>query len=343
MPNPLLNDRTWNGAANDPGWAAPDPTTRATPITDGPISGWQSRVMTVGGTITATGVLLVILLAAAVVGWQSVPTTRARCAASRALALVGVLVGFACVIAIYFRPMWATRAGAPSTPSPKASSSASSPGLRDLPGRHRSAGGRRHARCLRRHAGAVSHQDHQGHRPIPHRRHHGHARPDGVLPLLVHHPPVRWRRLASCSRRAVRHRLQRLRRRSGGNEPGARLRLHRARRQAGSAQGHGVVRRVGVWSSPSCGCTSRCFVCSANSSATDSARRPTSCQEAQQGVVERCWGLLLRPVAGAVDNRRAAEVGQQVPHPLDARRVHDVDDVVGAADEVRSACQPVGR
>jgi uncharacterized YccA/Bax inhibitor family protein len=107
MPNPLLNDRTWNKAAHDPGWAAPDPSTRATPITDGPISGWQSKVMTVGGTISATGVLLVILLAAAVVGWQSGPDNQGEVRGFPALALVGVLVGFACVIAIYFRPMWA--------------------------------------------------------------------------------------------------------------------------------------------------------------------------------------------------------------------------------------------
>ena len=107
MPNPLLNDRTWNKAARDPGWAAPDPTTRATPITDGPVSGWNSKVMTVGGTISATGVLLVVLLAAAVVGWQSGPDNQGEAAGFPALALVGVLVGFACVIAIYFRPMWA--------------------------------------------------------------------------------------------------------------------------------------------------------------------------------------------------------------------------------------------
>jgi uncharacterized YccA/Bax inhibitor family protein len=107
MPNPLLNERTWNKAARDPGWAAPDPTTRRTPITDGPVSTWQSKVMTVGGTISATGVLMVILLAAAVVGWQSGPDNQGEVRGFPGLALVGILVGFACVIAIYFRPMWA--------------------------------------------------------------------------------------------------------------------------------------------------------------------------------------------------------------------------------------------
>ena len=107
MPNPLLNDNTWNKAAHNAGWAAPDPASRATPITDGPVSTWHSQVMTVGGTITATGVLMVVLLAAAVVGWQAGPTNEVGHTGFPPLALGGILVGFACVIATYFRPMWA--------------------------------------------------------------------------------------------------------------------------------------------------------------------------------------------------------------------------------------------
>ena len=107
MANPILNDKTWNKAARDPGWGAPDPTTRSTPINDGPISGWHSQVMTVGGTISATGVLMVVLLAAAVVGWQTGPDNQGEVRGFPALALVGILVGFACAIAVYFRPMWA--------------------------------------------------------------------------------------------------------------------------------------------------------------------------------------------------------------------------------------------
>ena len=108
MANPILNDKTWNKAARDPGWAAPDPDTRRTPITDGPVSAWHSQVMTVGGTISATGVLMVVLLAAAVVGWQTGPENQGgQVSGFPALALVGILVGFACAIAIYFKPMWA--------------------------------------------------------------------------------------------------------------------------------------------------------------------------------------------------------------------------------------------
>ncbi|MEO8265045.1 MAG: Bax inhibitor-1/YccA family protein [Ilumatobacteraceae bacterium] len=108
MANPILNDNTWNKAAKAPGWGAPDPTSRRTPITDGPVSTWHSQVMTVGGTMSATGVLMVILLAAAVVGWQMGPNNSgSEVGGFPALALVGILVGFACAIAVFFRPMWA--------------------------------------------------------------------------------------------------------------------------------------------------------------------------------------------------------------------------------------------
>jgi uncharacterized YccA/Bax inhibitor family protein len=106
MANPIFNETTWNKAARNPGWGAPDPGTRATPITDGPVSAWHSQVMTVGGTISAAGVLMVVLLAAAVVGWQSGPDNQVGQTGFPALALGGILVGFACVIAMYFRPMW---------------------------------------------------------------------------------------------------------------------------------------------------------------------------------------------------------------------------------------------
>lgn len=106
MANPYLNDKALQ-AAGHAGWAAPDPSTRATPIDDGPISTWHGGTMTVGGTATATGVLLVLLLAAAAVGWRAGPDRTAEATGFPALAIVGVLVGFACAIAVHFRPMWA--------------------------------------------------------------------------------------------------------------------------------------------------------------------------------------------------------------------------------------------
>lgn len=68
MANPILNEKAAEQAARA-GWAAPDAAVRSTnipAITDGPVSSWQSAgdVMTVRGTVTATGVLMVLLLAA---------------------------------------------------------------------------------------------------------------------------------------------------------------------------------------------------------------------------------------------------------------------------------------
>ena len=108
MANPILNDKRWNEAAKNPGWGAPDPDTRRTPITDGPVSEWHSEVMTVRGTLTASGVLMVILLTFAVVGWQMAPESKTgEVTGFPLLAIGGVLVGFACAVAMYFRPMWA--------------------------------------------------------------------------------------------------------------------------------------------------------------------------------------------------------------------------------------------
>ena len=79
MPNPVLNDKVFETAAASEaraGWAAPSADTEYhAPITDGPSSPYASvrdGAMTVGGTAAATGVLLVVLVAAGVVGWNLV-------------------------------------------------------------------------------------------------------------------------------------------------------------------------------------------------------------------------------------------------------------------------------
>ena len=109
MANPFLNDKAINEASKA-GWAAPEPSTQVlgparTPIDDGPISSWAPRVMTVGGTITATGVLMVILLASAVVGWTSTDVAPSGQVQLPMLAIVGILVGFVCAIAVHFKPL----------------------------------------------------------------------------------------------------------------------------------------------------------------------------------------------------------------------------------------------
>ena len=119
MANPLLNDKALPAAAQRSGtWSPPNPGTpgyglpiNAGPITDGPVTAWPpvgtrpADVMTVSGTASATGVLMVLLLAAATFGWFSVePVTDPS---FPGLAMIGVLVGFAAVIACYFKPQWA--------------------------------------------------------------------------------------------------------------------------------------------------------------------------------------------------------------------------------------------
>ncbi len=67
MPNPVLNERTMASAPAT--WAPPEPTTMLPPMTDGPVSTWRPKVMTVNGVISATASLFVLFLAAAAVGW----------------------------------------------------------------------------------------------------------------------------------------------------------------------------------------------------------------------------------------------------------------------------------
>ncbi len=114
MANPILNDKALKDAARA-GYAAgawAPPQSRSTPIpglpmTDGPISSWQSKAMSVEGTVTATGVLFVVLLAAAAVGWSLVETSEGVVTGFPAWIIGGVLIGFGCVIAMRFKPQWA--------------------------------------------------------------------------------------------------------------------------------------------------------------------------------------------------------------------------------------------
>ena len=121
MPNPLLNDKTFEEAQS--GWAAPQapspggttwappsgtPTAPSAPVTDGPVSPWRGA-MTTRGSITATAVLFVLLLAAAAVGWINTEAATTGPDGSMqvtfpVLAMVGVIVGFVAVIALYFKP-----------------------------------------------------------------------------------------------------------------------------------------------------------------------------------------------------------------------------------------------
>jgi uncharacterized YccA/Bax inhibitor family protein len=124
MQNAILNERRL--AEAQAGWAAPNPPSpggqiwappsapgaATAPITDGPVSTWRGA-MTIRGTLTATSLLFLILLVAAYAGWQATPEPTIDPATNTiqysfpGIALVGVAIGFAAVMALIFRPQWA--------------------------------------------------------------------------------------------------------------------------------------------------------------------------------------------------------------------------------------------
>ena len=109
MPNPMLNERTLEKAPQT--WAPPERRSDhfPPPITDGPISPWKSKVMTVNGVISATAVLFVLLLASATFGWNQTgveydPVTGDPEYGFPTLAWVGMIVGIGLVFLLMFRP-----------------------------------------------------------------------------------------------------------------------------------------------------------------------------------------------------------------------------------------------
>jgi len=112
MANPVFNDATIKNA-QQAGWAAPaaGSHTATQPVSDGAVSGWQ-RAMTVNGTISASAVLLVLLIISGAFGWQAAegPTVVDSDGIAQetfqfpAIAMVGIIVGFIAVIASSFKP-----------------------------------------------------------------------------------------------------------------------------------------------------------------------------------------------------------------------------------------------
>jgi len=114
MPNPVFKEEAFDEAsqqfrASQPGWAAPEAGShvQTQPITDGPISGWQ-KAMTLNGTITASAVLLVMLLISAAFGWNAAsgPTTTdgVETYSFPPIAMLGIIVGFVAVLVAMRKP-----------------------------------------------------------------------------------------------------------------------------------------------------------------------------------------------------------------------------------------------
>ena len=165
--------------------------------------------MTIGGTASATAVLFVLLLISAVVGWNATtPAPDGEGIQFPLWTLIGVLVGFGCVIAAYVKPhlakflapIYALAEGVFVGAISKAYETQWNGIVVQAAGRH--------DRRVRRDALPVPHPHPQGHRPHAAHRHRRHARPDGLLPGVDRHPAVRPQRAvlrqadcgsASCS------------------------------------------------------------------------------------------------------------------------------------------------
>lgn len=114
MANPVFKEEAFDKASQDfragqPGWAAPESGThvQTQPITDGPVTSWQTA-MTLNGTITASGVLLVILLIAGAFGWNAVTVSLGPEGEAvpqfPAVAFLGIVIGFVAVIVAMRKP-----------------------------------------------------------------------------------------------------------------------------------------------------------------------------------------------------------------------------------------------
>ena len=107
MSNPVLNERTLEK------WAAPEASQRAG-VNDGPVSEWTpppapGESMTVKGSVSATAVLLVLLLISAAYGWYqtgspSVDSQGVVQYGIPSLAMVGVFVGLGLAFLMAFKP-----------------------------------------------------------------------------------------------------------------------------------------------------------------------------------------------------------------------------------------------
>lgn len=109
MSNPLLSEKAINQATargeSDAGWAAPTAGTAATPVTDGPVTRWDSGTMTVAGTANATIMLVLLVVASAAVTWVMVPeAVDGSIIFPAGWVLAGVVVGLVSALVATFKP-----------------------------------------------------------------------------------------------------------------------------------------------------------------------------------------------------------------------------------------------
>ena len=108
MANPILTDTVFEQAtATASGSALPPPGagTRVGPIDDGPITPYRAyKPMTLDGTLVVTGILFVILLAAAVWGWNLVEVQEGQVTSFPSWSIIAILIGFVAVLVASRKP-----------------------------------------------------------------------------------------------------------------------------------------------------------------------------------------------------------------------------------------------
>lgn len=118
MSNPLLNDKSMGSAATRDqggvGWASPSAQTGTQsgeagtwnpPASDGPVTRWDSGVMTVSGAASATLMLALVLIASATVTWFSIDEPiEGQLQFPTGWVIGGLIIGLIAVIAASFKP-----------------------------------------------------------------------------------------------------------------------------------------------------------------------------------------------------------------------------------------------
>ncbi len=87
MANPVLTDKAFRAPATGAGWAAPPTSTRY-----GAGVGTGSDVMTMSGTVNATGILFAILMVGGIAGWRLTTPSTGRGAGIMIVAMLAALV-----------------------------------------------------------------------------------------------------------------------------------------------------------------------------------------------------------------------------------------------------------
>ncbi len=106
MSNPIFSEKNFREGGRNAD-TMPRPVEWHPPVDDGPASAWPNATerMSVRGVVSATAILLGLLLFSAAFGWAAVPAAvEGEAVKFPGIAFIGVLVGFAAVIACVFKP-----------------------------------------------------------------------------------------------------------------------------------------------------------------------------------------------------------------------------------------------